>query len=91
MKLFKRKPPEPLRTCVYCGGVPRLIKCGDHREFVVYQCSRCYETPVRLDEARMCEAAARSIWNKRTDDAEYVLNTFKRVRASTAIVTCKEP
>ncbi len=83
--------PKHLRACAYCGGEPRLTKCGDHKEFVVYQCSRCYETPVRLDEARLCEAAARNIWNKRTDDAEYVLNTYKRIMASTTTFTGREP
>lgn len=86
-----KKHNKSLRTCAYCGGEPRLTKCGDHKEYVVYQCSRCYETPVRLDEARLCEIAARNVWNKRTDDAEYILNAYKRVIASTAIVTCKEP
>lgn len=90
MKLFKKREPKPLSVCAYCGGEPRLVKCGNHKEYIVYQCSCCYETPVRLDEARVCEAAARNIWNKRTEEANYVLNIYKRIMAESTIFTCSE-
>lgn len=91
MKLFKKRQQKPLRACAFCGGEPILIKCGNHKEFVVYQCSRCYETPVGFDEARVCEQAARRIWNDRTEEAERTLNIYKRIMASTTIFTCREP
>ena len=90
MRLFNRKT-EALRDCAFCGGKPRLAKCGDHKEFVVYLCSCCDETPVDYDEARVCEPAARNIWNKRTADAERILNIYKRILRQTTIFTSSEP
>jgi hypothetical protein len=89
MSLFNRKP-EALRKCAFCGSKPKLCRCGDHKEYVVYQCSRCDETPVRLDEARVSESGARKIWNKRTEEAEHILNIYKRLTAQTTIFTSSE-
>lgn len=80
MSLFKKKLPEPLRPCAYCKGTPKLCRCGDHREFLVYLCSVCYETPVRLNEARVSEKGARQIYNKRTAEAERIIRTCDWVR-----------
>ena len=55
-----------LLPCKYCGGSPKLIKCGDWKQYVVYICSSCYKTPVHSDEARLTKYGARKIWNKRT-------------------------
>ena len=90
MKLFKKKPIEPLRNCAFCGGIPRLTKCGDQKQFLVYQCSHCYETPVRFWEARVSEKAARKIWNERTENAEFVLNTYRRLGAKTTVLTSED-
>jgi hypothetical protein len=79
MRLLKKKPVEPIRTCAFCGGIPRLTKCGNQKEYLVYQCANCYETPVRLDEARLTESAARKIWNERTEFAEYIIKAHNRV------------
>ena len=90
MNFFKKKIPEPLRNCAFCGGEPRLTKCGDHKEFLVYQCFNCYETPVRLHEASVCEFSARRLWNQRTEEAEYIISTYNRLLASTTKFTSSE-
>jgi hypothetical protein len=82
MSLPKQPPIVEIRACAFCGGIPRLIKCGDQKEYFVYLCSFCYESPVRHDEARLMPKEARKIWNKRTEEAEYIINTYKRVHAS---------
>ena len=80
MKLFVKKP-KILKDCVFCGGRPVLTSCGDQKEFLVYRCSRCYESPVMLHEARLCESGARKIWNERTEAAQYTLNIYNWVRS----------
>jgi hypothetical protein len=90
MSLFNRKPEE-LRNCAFCGGEPRLHRCGDHKEYIMYQCSRCYETPVRYDEASVCDFMARRRWNQRTEEAARVLNIHKRLMTQTTIFTASEP
>lgn len=87
---FKKKSIEPLRYCAFCKGVPRLSRCGDQKEFLVYQCSHCYETPVRYGEARVSERGARKVWNKRTEEAEYVLAIYQRIGAKTTIFTSED-
>ena len=84
MGLFKKKPTElePLETCAFCGRAPRLSKCGDQREFLIYLCIRCRETPVQFDEARLTEKGARAIWNQRTKEAKRVLRIAARVKQS---------
>ncbi len=90
MSLFTRKP-EALKKCAFCGGEPRIHRCGDHKEYVMYQCSRCYETPVGMDEASLCDFSARRRWNKRTEEAERTLKTYKRLMAQTTKFTSSEP
>jgi hypothetical protein len=80
MRLFKKKPTEPIRTCLFCNGTPRLTKCGDQKEYFVYLCSKCHETPVRGWDARISKLEARKVWNKRTEEAEFILNITKRVK-----------
>lgn len=70
---FKKKPLPMPRACPFCGGTPRISRCGDQKEFWVVQCSECYETPVQLDEARVTPVAAVKIYNKRADFAEYII------------------
>ncbi len=80
MKLFKKKPLPMPRACPFCGGKPRISRCGDQREFWVVQCSKCYETPVQLDEARVTPVEAVKIYNKRADFAEQIIKVHNRVR-----------
>lgn len=67
-----------LNRCPYCGGEPKLTKCGNQKEYLVYLCSICHETPVRLDEARVSEHLARRIWNERAADALFYIRTYAR-------------
>lgn len=80
MKLFKKKPLPMPRNCPFCKGSPRIIRCGDHREFWVVECSKCYETPVQLDEARLTPAAAVKIYNERANMAERIIRIYNRVK-----------
>ena len=90
MMFFKKKPIEPLENCAFCKGIPRLSRCGDQKELLVYQCSKCYETPVRMGEARVSEKEARKVWNKRTKEAEFVLAIYKRIGVKTTILTSED-
>jgi transcription elongation factor Elf1 len=80
MKLFKKKPLPLPRNCPFCGGKPRISRCGDHREFWVVECSKCYETPVQLNEARITPIGAVNIYNKRADLAERTIRAYNRVK-----------
>lgn len=55
-----------LEKCKHCGGDPVLVKVGDWKQFYVYFCSHCWDTPVYLHEARITPWGAARIWNKRT-------------------------
>ncbi len=89
MSLFNRKS-DVLRKCAFCGCEPRVHRCGDHKEYIMYQCSRCFEPPVRYDEASICDFMARRRWNQRTEEAEHILRTYNRIQASTTIFTSSE-
>lgn len=78
--LRKKRLLKPLRPCAFCGSEPKLTKCGDHKEYFVYLCSKCHETPVRSYDARISKLEARKVWNQRTEDAEFILNIAKRVK-----------
>ena len=80
----------PIENCAFCGGAPRLIKCGNQKEYLVYQCSECYESPVQLDEASLCEFSARRLWNRRTEEARRIINTYNRLQASMTKFTSSE-
>ena len=80
----------PIENCAFCGGAPRLIKCGMRKEFLVYQCSECCESPIPLDEASLCEFSARIRWNKRTLEAKNIINTYNRLQASMTKFTSSE-
>ena len=74
--LFRKKPIELLQNCAFCKGVPMFTYCGDHKQFLVYRCSQCHKTPVRMYEAKLSEKQARRVWNKRTGEAVYVLMLY---------------
>lgn len=67
-KQMLKKSKEPILPCPYCGGQPILKIVGDNKEYVVYVCSNCYETPVHIDEARCTLSGAKRIWNKRVKE-----------------------
>jgi transcription elongation factor Elf1 len=80
MRLLKKKHLPMPRNCPFCGGKPRISRCGDHREFLVVECSKCYETPVQLDEASLTPVAAVNFYNKRADIAERIIRAHSRVK-----------
>ena len=81
IKLFRKKPlPVPVE-CPFCGGKPRLAKCGDQKEFWIIQCSECYETPVDWDEARVNPIKAVEIYNERADFASRMIKIHHYVEA----------
>lgn len=53
-----------LHECPYCGGYPKPIRVGDHREYVVYICGDCYKTPVSDCEASLTGTGAAKVWNR---------------------------
>ena len=55
-----------LLSCHWCKGSPKLFRVGDNKEYLVYMCSKCYKTPVHIDEASLTPAHAARMWNTRT-------------------------
>lgn len=55
-----------IRPCRYCSGKPKLIRCGDWKEYWVVICSECYKTPVPYNCARITRCGAVKEWNRRT-------------------------
>lgn len=90
MKLFKKKPLLVPRKCPFCGGVPRISRCGDQKEFWVVQCSECYETPVDFDEAKVSQYQAIRIYNKRADFAARIIRIHHFVESSMTKFTSSE-
>lgn len=41
-----------LIPCPYCGGKPKLIRCGNWKECYAYICRNCYKTPIPYGEAK---------------------------------------
>lgn len=90
---LRKKSLEPLRNCAFCGGKPKLTKCGDQKEYWIYLCTSCYETPVRFWEASISPNKARDMWQQRTEEAEHVLLIYhwvKRVEALKAALAEEE-
>jgi hypothetical protein len=90
MRLFKKKIYPTPRSCPFCGGKPRLTKCGNHKEFWVVQCSECYETPVQFHEAKVSPKKAVKIWNDSANFAEYIIKVHNWQRASMTKFTSSE-
>lgn len=59
-----------LKLCPFCGGEPELRRVGDNKQYNVYFCSQCGQTPVRCGEATMTQRGARKMWNKRVSERE---------------------
>jgi hypothetical protein len=80
MKLFKKKPLSLPRNCPFCGGKPKISRCGDQRELWYVRCSKCCETPVDYDEARVLPTYAVKIYNERAYMAERIIRIYNRVK-----------
>ena len=90
MGLFKKKPLPVPRNCPFCGGKPRLSKCGDQKEFWIVQCFECYQTPVDWGEAKINQDQAVKIYNERADFASIVILTYNFVQANMTKFTSSE-
>jgi hypothetical protein len=53
MKLFKKKPLPIPRNCPFCGGKPKISRCGDQRDLWYVRCTECCETPIDWGEAKV--------------------------------------
>ena len=54
----------PIEPCV-CGGEAKLGKCGDHKEFYIVRCRRCFAYAGGIDNgASVNPAEAVRRWNK---------------------------
>ncbi len=87
---FTKKPLTVPRNCPFCGGKPRLSKCGDQKEFWVVLCPECTETPVDWDEAKVNPARAIKIYNERADFASRIIMTHHFVEARMTKFTSSE-
>jgi hypothetical protein len=81
MRLFKKKPLPMPKKCPFCGGVPKLSRCGDQRDLFYVRCSECYETPIDWGEAKVNPDQAVKIYNKRADFAEHLIRIYNRVKS----------
>lgn len=73
---FKKKYNIPLRRCSFCHGKAEIQRVGDAKQYLLYKCSSCYQTPVRYHEAKTSEIEARKVWNTRSEEAEYILSVY---------------
>ena len=64
---WNSNPPVKLKDCT-CGGKPELQQVGNNKEYLVYRCSKCHNTPAKLNEARVIVSGAARVWNRRIDD-----------------------
>ena len=58
--------PKPCK----CGGTPVVRRVGCCKEYFVFFCSACGETPVPSCEARSTIRGAKRAWNRRTGEGE---------------------
>ena len=79
---IKKKSVAPLRRCAFCHSFAEIHRVGDAKQFLVYKCSNCGETPVRYYEAKTTEQKARNIWNKRTEEAEYIMSVYAHSKST---------
>lgn len=80
---------KKLSLCPYCKGIPTLREVGDWHQFYMYFCSKCGQTPVKLNEARITEWGARKIWNERcktvieekyrTDSVNDIIQAYREI------------
>lgn len=80
LKLNKKNKRIVLpRACPFCGGRPKLSKCGDQKELIVLLCAKCHNTPVPPDEARVLAVDAIRIYNERALQAEQYITIYNNV------------
>lgn len=53
-----------LKPCPICGGNPKKRCVGDNKQYIVYFCEICGNTPVGFANARRTNLFARIEWNK---------------------------
>lgn len=58
-----------LKPCPVCGGYPQPIRVGDRKQYVVYRCEDCKETPVPYYEASITGYGAMKVWNRHVEKA----------------------
>lgn len=80
LKLSKKSKRVVLPSaCPFCGGRPKLSKCGDQKELLVLLCAKCHNTPVQPDEARVLAVDAIRIYNERAYMAERFITIYNNV------------
>ena len=85
MSLFKKKSSPMPRSCPFCGGIPKISKCGDHRDLWYVRCTECCETPIDWSEAKVNIDDAIRVYNKRADFAEHLIRIYNRVKSKETI------
>lgn len=80
MRLFKKKLLPIPRNCPFCGGKPKISRCGDQKEFWYVRCTKCFETPIDWGEAKVNITDAIKIYNKRADMAERIIRIYNQVK-----------
>ena len=78
MSVFKKKSSPMPRRCPFCCGIPKISRCGDHRDLWYVRCTECCETPIDWGEAKVNPNDAVRIYNKRADFAEHIIRVYKR-------------
>jgi hypothetical protein len=82
MRLFKNQVKfTTAQSCPFCGGIPKLSKCGDHRDLWYVRCTECCETPIDWGEAKVNPDDAVKIYNKRAEYAEHLIRIYNRVKS----------
>ena len=73
------------RSCPFCNGIPKVSKCGDHRDLWYVRCTECCETPIDWGEAKVNIDDAIKIYNKRADFAEQLIRIYNRVKSKESV------
>lgn len=58
-----------LKPCPFCGGYPEPIRVGDRKQYIVYRCEDCKQTPVPHCEASLSGKGASNVWNRSVEKA----------------------
>ena len=82
MTQFKNQAKfSAVRSCPFCGGIPKLSRCGDQRDLWYVLCTECFETPIDWGDAKANPDQAVKIYNKKADFAEHLVRVYNRVKA----------
>ncbi len=74
--LKKQAKFSTIRKCPFCGGIPKLSRCGDQRDLWYVRCTECCETPIDWGEAKVNSDDAVKIYNKRAEYAEHLIRIY---------------